>query len=58
MKFGSLIKDLSSLFNWNTKQLFVYLEAEYTNAKGVSKHKLFGSSMIVPRDGYRLRPEG
>lgn len=32
------IADLSSLFNWNTKQLFVYLEAEYTNAKGVSPH--------------------
>lgn len=27
--------DLSPLFNWNTKQLFLYLDAEYTNAKGV-----------------------
>jgi len=27
--------DLTPLFNWNTKQLFLYLEAEYTNAKGV-----------------------
>jgi hypothetical protein len=26
------------MFNWNTKQLFIYLEAEYTNAKGVSPH--------------------
>jgi hypothetical protein len=50
-----LIKDLSSLFNWNTKQLFVYLEAEYTNAKGVSKHKLFEPSMIVPRSGTTTR---
>lgn len=27
--------DLRPLFNWNTKQLFVYLEADYTNAQGV-----------------------
>lgn len=28
--------DLAPLFNWNTKQLFLYLEAEYINAQGVS----------------------
>lgn len=28
--------DLTPLFNWNTKQLFLYLEAEYTDGKGVS----------------------
>lgn len=28
--------DLTPLFNWNTKQLFLYLEAEYSNAQGVS----------------------
>lgn len=28
--------DLTPLFNWNTKQLFLYLEAEYENAQGVS----------------------
>ncbi|KIM69606.1 hypothetical protein SCLCIDRAFT_103113 [Scleroderma citrinum Foug A] len=28
--------DLQSLFNWNTKQLFVYLEAEYSNVQGVN----------------------
>ncbi|KAJ6558063.1 signal peptidase 22kDa subunit [Mycena capillaripes] len=27
--------DLSPLFNWNTKQLFLYLDVEYKNAKGV-----------------------
>ncbi|KAJ7247861.1 signal peptidase 22kDa subunit [Mycena haematopus] len=27
--------DLSPLFNWNTKQLFLYLDVEYTNTKGV-----------------------
>jgi hypothetical protein len=28
--------DLTPLFHWNTKQLFLYLEAEYTDTKGVS----------------------
>ncbi|KAF9520988.1 hypothetical protein BS47DRAFT_1374544 [Hydnum rufescens UP504] len=28
--------DLESLFHWNTKQLFVYLVAEYTGSKGVA----------------------
>lgn len=27
--------DLTSLFHWNTKQLSVYLAAEYTNSRGV-----------------------
>ena len=29
-------EDLTPLFHWNTKQLFLYLEAEYENAQGVS----------------------
>jgi signal peptidase complex subunit 3 len=39
--------DLSPLFNWNTKQLFLYLDAEYTNAKGV--RPAFILSQQVPR---------
>jgi hypothetical protein len=31
-----LFPDLRPLFNWNTKQLFVYLAAEYDGARGVS----------------------
>ncbi|KAH7916614.1 signal peptidase 22 kDa subunit [Hygrophoropsis aurantiaca] len=31
----NITADLTPLFNWNTKQLFLYLEAEYTNAQGV-----------------------
>ena len=27
--------DLSSVFNWNVKQLFVYVVAEYTSSTGV-----------------------
>ena len=29
--------DLTPLFNWNTKQVFLYLEAEYDNVKGVRR---------------------
>ncbi|KAF9241789.1 signal peptidase 22 kDa subunit [Melanogaster broomeanus] len=35
VKFN-ITADLRPLFHWNTKQLFVYLEAEYTNAQGVN----------------------
>ncbi|KAH0589454.1 hypothetical protein H2248_005206 [Termitomyces sp. 'cryptogamus'] len=41
--------DLTPLFHWNTKQLFLYLEAEYTNAKGVS-------SVPIPQDSFYLSP--
>ena len=33
--------DLTPLFNWNTKQVFVYLQAEYDNVKGVRRRQLF-----------------
>lgn len=32
--------DLSSLFNWNTKQIFVYLTAEYENSKNTTFNEL------------------
>lgn len=32
--------DLSSLFNWNTKQIFVYLTAEYENSKNTTSNEL------------------
>ena len=41
--------DLSSLFHWNTKQVFVYLAAEYFSGQGVSVI-LFGpgAALAVP----------
>lgn len=36
------LADLSPLFTWNTKQLFVSLEAEYENIKGV---RVYGSNI-------------
>ena len=38
--------DLTSLFHWNTKQLFLYLDAEYINKNGVS----FGCCYWFTRD--------
>lgn len=32
--------DLSSLFNWNTKQIFVYLTAEYNNTKQTTSNEI------------------
>ncbi|KAG2039730.1 signal peptidase 22 kDa subunit, partial [Suillus americanus] len=64
VKFN-LSADLTPLFNWNTKQLFVYLEAEYTNAQGVNntvviwdrivRRKEDATIDVVQKDKYRLR---
>ncbi|KAH9083338.1 signal peptidase 22kDa subunit [Lactarius deliciosus] len=42
----NITADLSPLFHWNTKQLFVYLEAEYTNAKGVRNQVVFWDRIV------------
>lgn len=44
--------DLSSLFNWNTKQIFVYLTAEYENSKNTTFNELtFWDKIITdPKD--------
>lgn len=42
----SLVQDLRPIFHWNTKQLFLYLSAEYNNTQGVCMH--------LPRFGLRL----
>ncbi|OAX39731.1 signal peptidase 22 kDa subunit [Rhizopogon vinicolor AM-OR11-026] len=57
--------DFTPLFNWNTKQLFVYLEAEYTNAQGVNNTVILWDRIVrrkeqakidvVQKDKYRLR---
>ena len=31
-------QDLRPIFHWNTKQLFLYLSAEYNNTQGVCSH--------------------
>ncbi|KAG2154449.1 signal peptidase 22 kDa subunit [Suillus bovinus] len=64
VKFN-LSADLTPLFHWNTKQLFVYLEAEYTNAQGINntvvvwdriiRTKEAATIDIVQKEKYRLR---
>jgi len=38
--------DMTSLFHWNTKQVFLYLEAEYTNTKGTYNEVVFWDKII------------
>jgi len=57
--------DLSPLFNWNTKQLFIYLAAEYNNTQGVKnevviwdrivRRKEDAAVSVVGRNKYLLR---
>lgn len=44
--------DLSSLFNWNTKQVFVYLTAEYngTKRKSIKNTVTFWDKIILSRE--------
>ena len=41
--------DLSPLFNWNTKHVFVYVLAEYTTPDSVRLCSLLASRMPNPR---------
>ncbi|KAL4073774.1 signal peptidase 22 kDa subunit [Scleroderma citrinum] len=41
--------DLQPLFNWNTKQLFIYLEAEYSSAQGKTNNTIVLWDRIVRR---------
>ena len=45
--------DLQPLFNWNTKQLFIYLEAEYANGQGVC-HSFFFAQIVSKGSMYKL----
>ena len=39
--------DFSPLFDWNTKQLFIYIFAEYSTTSNVCKPILFGMLYIL-----------
>ncbi|TFK54562.1 signal peptidase [Heliocybe sulcata] len=38
--------DLTPLFHWNTKQLFLYLQAEYVDSKGVQNDVVIWDSIV------------
>ncbi|KAJ7185704.1 signal peptidase 22kDa subunit [Mycena filopes] len=46
--------DLSPLFNWNTKQLFLYLDAEYTNAKGVQNAVVIWDRIVRRKEDAKI----
>ena len=48
--------DLTPLFNWNTKQVFLYLEAEYDNVKGVRRQP-FIHSLTTPNLDLQVKNE-
>lgn len=55
LNFGT---DLRPLFHWNTKQVFLYLTAEYQNRNGVSCHFFFPDSRAcLTLDDYQMLNE-
>ena len=50
--------DLTPLFNWNTKQLFLYLQAEYVDAKGVRNEVVIWDRIIHKKDNANLSLTG
>ncbi|KAI9463358.1 signal peptidase 22 kDa subunit [Russula earlei] len=54
----NLTADLSTLFNWNTKQLFLYLEAEYNNAKGVRNEVIFWDRIVRRKEDAVIAVSG
>jgi len=46
VKFN-LKADLSPVFHWNVKQLFVFITAEYNNTNSDNKHKNVNNSVVI-----------
>ncbi|KAF5327012.1 hypothetical protein D9619_004887 [Psilocybe cf. subviscida] len=42
--------DLTPLFNWNTKQLFLYVQAEYNNTQGVKNEVVVWDRIVRRRE--------
>jgi signal peptidase complex subunit 3 len=49
-----LTADLTSLFHWNTKQLFVYVSAQYATAKNVVNQVVLWDSIIRRKEEANL----
>lgn len=50
--------DLTPLFNWNTKQLFLYVQAEYTNAQGVYNEVVIWDKIVRSKEDANLTLSG
>ncbi|KAG9125460.1 hypothetical protein FRC07_007502 [Ceratobasidium sp. 392] len=49
--------DLTPLFTWNTKQLFVYIIADYTNEKGISNEVVLWDRIVRRKRDSKLNIE-
>ena len=45
-----LSADLNSVWNWNVKQVFIYVQAEYENSKNSVNHAVIWDSIIQEED--------
>ncbi|ETW81129.1 hypothetical protein HETIRDRAFT_440637 [Heterobasidion irregulare TC 32-1] len=54
----NLTADLTPLFNWNTKQLFLYVGAEYTNAKGVKNEVVIWDRIVRRKEDAYIQVQG
>ncbi|KAL1741068.1 signal peptidase 22kDa subunit [Schizophyllum fasciatum] len=50
----NITADLTPLFHYNTKQVFVYLQAEYTNSQEVRNEVVIWDKIIHSKDEARL----
>ncbi|KIY73258.1 signal peptidase [Cylindrobasidium torrendii FP15055 ss-10] len=50
--------DLTPLFHWNTKQLFVWLEAEYTGSDGVTNEVAVWDRIVRRKEDAYLKVNG
>ncbi|VDB99603.1 unnamed protein product [Peniophora sp. CBMAI 1063] len=50
--------DLRPLFNWNTKQLFVWMQAEYTNSRGVQNEVVMWDRIVKRKEDALLDLRG
>ncbi|KAF9532527.1 signal peptidase 22kDa subunit [Crepidotus variabilis] len=54
----NLTADLTPLFHWNTKQLFLYLEAEYENSKGVKNEVVIWDRIVRRKEDANIKFAG
>jgi len=50
--------DLTPLFNWNTKQLFVYVSAEYTDNRGVANEVVIWDRIVRRKEDAHIATAG
>ncbi|CAL1705929.1 unnamed protein product [Somion occarium] len=46
--------DLTPLFNWNTKQLFLYVSAEYTNPQGIRNDVVIWDKIVRRKEDANI----